>query len=392
MVSRAYRIGGGLLLLAALTALFFFGREVLTQWDRLRRYQPVNATIEESSVKVSRGRRSKNYKPLIYFRYEVDGQTYRGWRICPVSENWQRTAANEVTRRNPVGSLRQAYYDPVSPGEGFLERRPAFQPYFLSMLCGAGVAGAALLWFSGRRRTPNQAEVPPQVIDGAEWWPLEVEHEIGRRLAKWRSGALAMILFAALPVHYLIIAWPDPGMFGWAACGAYAAAMLVFIGIWMHASSVFRRFVDPMVVIDRPDPMAGEEFTVRVAAAMLRGAAGAELSVGMLCREGYREKKGNKTHQGERIVYQQWYPGEPLDTDGPEGSASADFVVGVPAGRPGTTDLSSGEDIFPNYTWLIGVRIKVRGGADLKALYPVAVSEPETILKSSDAQSATESE
>ena len=374
MIPSSFRIGSVLVLLLAAGLLIFGGTSVLAQHDRVTRFIPTPCKIERSELKVKRGRKSSTYTPIIEYSYDVDGVAYRGTSLLPASENWGRSSAREIVDRHPLGASAQAYFDPARPGQSFLVKRLSFQPYFFALLGGLIAAVGAALWFSGRRRPGHQQEAEPRHVDGADWWPLTPEHELDRRLAKWRWSSLTLIVLGAGPMHYLSNAGSDPGGFAIAATAVYSGAMLVCVACWIHAAALSRRYADPGVLIDRPDPMIGEEFTTRISVEFLKPTPNAQISAGLLCREAYREKRGGKTQYGERTCYQNWLEPEPTDDIGADGVLIVDRILAIPATRQPTTPPAPGATTYPNYTWLLGVKVKVRGGADLVSYFPIHIA------------------
>ena len=70
------------------------------------------------------------FRPVIEYRYQVDGQHYEGDRLCFGSES-----VSAVERYSP-GSTVAVYYDPVRPGNAVLEPGPRWDNLLLIVIGG----------------------------------------------------------------------------------------------------------------------------------------------------------------------------------------------------------------------------------------------------------------
>ncbi len=104
-------------------------------------WRPVEAVILSKELQVNRHGESDTYKPLIEYRYEVDGQTYTSKRYDIIDAASSARAGKErILERYEVGETVTAYYDPDNPAEAVLTREVSLE-FVVFIILG--------LWFSG---------------------------------------------------------------------------------------------------------------------------------------------------------------------------------------------------------------------------------------------------
>jgi len=94
------------------------------QHYRIASYLPVQATVlSKQTVRAgaSTTRSGKRaVKPVIEYRYEVEGQVYTCDQVTAVSEGRSGRWATEILKRYEIGKTYQAYYNPDHPEKAFL--------------------------------------------------------------------------------------------------------------------------------------------------------------------------------------------------------------------------------------------------------------------------------
>jgi hypothetical protein len=64
--------------------------------------------------------RENQWRPLVRYRYAVDGSSYESDRVTPLGKGGSRGWANELVARFAVGEPATAYVDPGDPERAFL--------------------------------------------------------------------------------------------------------------------------------------------------------------------------------------------------------------------------------------------------------------------------------
>jgi hypothetical protein len=88
---------------------------------------------------------SEYYRPIVKYKYEVDGVTYQGESIVKglIEVNWKAPAARWV-KRFPVGATVPVFVDPLDPRKCFLQLgRDSYFPFAVAFV---GVIIAVLVY------------------------------------------------------------------------------------------------------------------------------------------------------------------------------------------------------------------------------------------------------
>jgi len=134
------------------------GRLVFVEWHRLNAARPMPATVLSTTVESIRGSKGGyTYRPVVTFRYEMNGHVYLGTHVTPISESRSGQWAYNLVARYPVGSTVTAWVDPLDPGDAYLLHEWSFLPLIFVAFPGLVlifVWGAAI---SERRRHRSAA-------------------------------------------------------------------------------------------------------------------------------------------------------------------------------------------------------------------------------------------
>ena len=105
---------------------------LLKHRDAQRRFHTVEGEVIASKVKEESGEDGSTYKPLVKYRYAVDGVEYTSMRYS--YSTWSSSGgswANSVVRKHPAGQKVTVYYDPDEPSEALLHLDVPSMSYFL---------------------------------------------------------------------------------------------------------------------------------------------------------------------------------------------------------------------------------------------------------------------
>ncbi len=136
MPSLVEIVGGAAIAAAGLARLLVSLRKLRSAADS-RRWRRYDAEIIGSRVVPYRVRMSgegwgnRIYRPVIQYRYTVDGHEYTSDRIYhgrPLGRPW-RGSLDKLVRRYPVGTRTNVYVPPEQPHLGLLEPGARFDAY-----------------------------------------------------------------------------------------------------------------------------------------------------------------------------------------------------------------------------------------------------------------------
>jgi MFS superfamily sulfate permease-like transporter len=109
--------------------------------DQVRRSWPtVNGTVISSEVKVlpplagKSGGKTSQYEVNVRYQFRTGGQLHFGTAISDRRYLYEKTEADRISARYPVGESVTVYHDPENVGNCFLEMHPAAGNYGISIL------------------------------------------------------------------------------------------------------------------------------------------------------------------------------------------------------------------------------------------------------------------
>ena len=165
--------------------------------------------VGQQTVGDSKTGRSVSYRPVVEFTYEVDGVSYSSDSVWASGESRsERSWADAVIRRYPVGGTVRAYVDPENAARAFLEVRWGSGAY-ISMLMGSGMLSAiwaAGIWLLGWSRVRGALVFCAAAVAGgiaitgwASWlWEMQVPEEV--RAGWWLFAGAGTVVLAFLPM------------------------------------------------------------------------------------------------------------------------------------------------------------------------------------------------
>ncbi|MBX6332889.1 MAG: DUF3592 domain-containing protein [Gemmatimonadaceae bacterium] len=126
----------GLALVIAFLSIFILvgGWLMVLQLHRVRSWRPVPATVISTSVTTVRSRNQTTYRPVVQYRYEVDGRAYESTRVTALTvSRGYAWAQGEIAKYRP-GTTTTAYLDPTDPEEAFLDPAISLLPLIFVVL------------------------------------------------------------------------------------------------------------------------------------------------------------------------------------------------------------------------------------------------------------------
>jgi hypothetical protein len=340
----------------------------------IRTSVPVAATIVAMDIEKhvshsSKGGTTTTYKPIVEYRYEVDGRSYVSRTVFPLSESGSYGWARSVVDRFSPGQRVEAYRNSRRPEKAFLIRRYSFFPYFFVVFAsvfvsiGAGVGAGA----SGTGAKPARA------VPAAEGWceVLPLTRVANYRRGVW-TGCLMFETIGILAfVHYFKCAAPSFEVTAFVAAAIYA---LVGGGAWAAAVYYGRlagSVADARLFINRANLARGEPVTVGARQAFRQPLQVKEVNLALLCEETNQVRRGSKTTTSVTVCHRQdavalrdkpARPGQPLEY-------TAIFTPPKEA-MPSSPSEGGG---YPRYNWKVRLDVTLAKNPDYHAEFPVNV-------------------
>lgn len=201
-------------LLLTAGAIGYGGYDYIQQSNAIDDAVAVNATVTETDIEQTGGRRGIDYTADVRFTYEYEGTEYTSDRLFPSTLRPTydtESKAESVLEPYETNETVTAYVDPSDPANGFLEQRRTDSPFVLSGI-GAFLFLLTLCHAAGARAPGQDTGIRP--ADERE--PTRYEtlfglgrervHRLGIRLLK---GGLGVLAVALLSIVALILAADD---------------------------------------------------------------------------------------------------------------------------------------------------------------------------------------
>lgn len=328
--------------------------EIASQHSRITGFTSVRATIV--SVELRRAG-SKTYKPIVRYKYEVEGQVFSCDKVFPLPDDGAKSWARGVIAQFPVGDEVDGWYDPERPREAFLIRRYSFFPYgmlLIGMFCCA-IGPPIVLQLHRDQKGPPE---PDRLPDG--WYQLRAPgtltgatRQFGYVAAAWFTvgGAVVFHFFrvAEAPYDRMSIV----GSIVWALAGA------ALIGLAVYPYWLGRRMGDAVFLIDQARARTGHDLHVRVEQLIHRASTVRMVSVELRCTRSERQwislipvEYGKTAHSYRHTALEDYdaHAGETI---------AADFEIIVPPDAPPSTPPTSRSK--DRYAWKLHLSTRLYG-------------------------------
>lgn len=160
---------GGLVFFAVGVGMTYFGWTGVQEARASESWPVVSGTVTESFVEVvedSEG--SDGHRPVVRYRYEVEGERFESSRISfGTHNNADKRGAERTVADYPVGEPADVAYDPDDHGRAVLE--PGNEGVnFLIQLTGLGFAIAGLALLVGSMVVAIRRRTQPEHVNGPD--------------------------------------------------------------------------------------------------------------------------------------------------------------------------------------------------------------------------------
>jgi hypothetical protein len=350
---------------------------ILDQHARLGRCRPVEATVIESRVDTQRMQHGATHKPVVRFKYGVDGALHQSDRATPGDESGRAAWAHQIVRQFPMGAKVTAYYDPRDPAYAFVVKRYDALPYttylFGPLMLLGGIAIIREAWKS--RRGPRE---PLDAGDG--WYQLLPPTTLRRAAGTFLSLGMAWQI-VGLPawLHYLAVREPPTPWLFLIYLPIYIAVGLVLLGIGVYAAAVLAKVDDAVVLINQARPQTGGFLAVRMEQPARRSLLVRSMDVSLICWKRRRYWVMGAPQEGSEAIYIGHASALPHHHAAPGELLIAECTLAVPAHLPGTTPPGGRDKI--RYVWELKVGTGLRAWPpyrDKFELFVVFGEQPES--------------
>ncbi len=344
--------GGAFILLPGIFFLVGLGLSI-HQRRIIETYRPVQARVLLRRVETVSGRNNDTYKPLVRYRYRVNGHTYTSQRYNALNDSASYSWAQTCIHRYHVGQRCAAWYNPENPNLAVLDRTASFIPTGLMLFVLPFFAVAIGVLYGAFART-EQNNVPQP--SGPNWYVLLPEANLRRRERFWLivalavDGALLLILW-----NYFSIASRPYGLLVeivTAVCVLIALIPLVFIRRMYRLGGLLQ---DGRVELGGTSLVVGQAVNCRISQTYRRAVTIKKVTLTLQCRR--IQKMGNTTNedfpwQHEQVV------GEAAQAAAGEELTWTTALM-PPAGWPGSTAPNSGAN--PDYRYYLKLAVSFAG-------------------------------
>ncbi len=347
-----------------------------SQHHKITTYHPVQAAVLSTRVEVhtsrdSEGRTSRSYKPVIEYRYEVNGQSYTSDEVTPLDESAGSKWAHEIINRYKAGQTYEAYYNPDHPSEAFLVRQYSFFPYMFilfPMLFLATGSGIMIGMGASQRRPPEPVARP-----GGRFEIKPTSRIADRR----RAALIAAVAWHGVGVlacgHYFAAAEPPYGALPIIIAVIYEAIGCVPLALACHYYVLGRRMSDARLLVGAQRFACGNQIAVHAEQEAYVPLLIEELTVGLVCRETTREKRGSKTTISTHTCYENQVSALKDRQAQPGQTVAIGQALWIPAdGQPSSPPTNKD---YPRYAWAIELAARIPGSPDYRARFPITVEK-----------------
>lgn len=140
------KILAGLFAVGGIVLLGIGGYVLYTQFTAIQGAEPVNATVESATMAGEDGSR---FAPVVVYRYQYEGQTYRNDNLFPGVPTHQTTGdrAFTLSHEYEAGDRITVYVDEDDPSQSFVFKEFAFRPLLGFIGGGVFIGGLSVIMF-----------------------------------------------------------------------------------------------------------------------------------------------------------------------------------------------------------------------------------------------------
>jgi hypothetical protein len=109
-------------LCAIACGMILAGRLTIQRGASTKTWPAASGVVIDSAIAADRDGGRQRFRPVVRYRYEVDGQRYEGSRIQWIDQGYRKyTRARRLLDRYRNGSIVTVHYDPSRPGSAVLQ-------------------------------------------------------------------------------------------------------------------------------------------------------------------------------------------------------------------------------------------------------------------------------
>jgi len=345
---------------------------ILVQQHRLTTYVPVPARIVSSHIQtVSDSEGQNTYKPVIIYRYKVNGAWYDGDQVMPVgnvseSGGW----ASRICAKYPKGTKTSAWYSPEDPKRVYLVREAEWLPHFLALF---GFIFAAIGTWAGFVSFEGSRKLRPPIAGTDGWFELREERSIGGRLRLYFIATLAWYGYiAACVVDYFAV-----NQHQWDTFCTIASLVGGLLGL-LGVVSVWRSwrlahdFDEALVSVSKERFQLGDSVQVRLRQEIRRPLEVEGLSLGAVCMRSDRVATGSSVSYTPATEAKSVWKSMEVDRAYPaDGQILTTAELTLPA--DGDASTKPWQPTYPFFQWFIVLKLAAQGQPPLSVRFPIVV-------------------
>jgi hypothetical protein len=353
------------------------------QAHKLETYQPVQAEVLSTKVEIEHNHDGSTMRPIVVYRYEVGGRTYRCDSVTIMNESSNTGWASRAIRQFPVGKMVTAYYNPGDPSSAFLVHEVSFFPYAFTLFPMIHLCLAVGLAVNTRMTRWPRVIRPAASAHG--WYRLEPYKVTWQKLQMWLVVAILWYgVGAAALGHYYHYAAPPYPMEARIGTLIYLGLGLIPVIGWGYYVLLMYRSFEATMLVKSNSFALGDAIQVRLVYPIRSDVTLEKLELGLVCDIHIVERSPGSAGYTKNVAFEQWH-----ELTGPRSMQAGQQIdatqeLTIPADR-----WPSRNTEYPRYVWKIVCRAALRNCPDYRADFlidvapagkPVAISAAKSTL------------
>jgi len=332
--------------------------------------RPAEAVVLSSHIETHHSDDSTTYKPIVEYRYEVDGRTYTCDNVMPLSISSGHSWARRIVQQFPDGKQTTAHYDPKNPQKAFLIKRPSFFPYifilFPMIFISVGVGIFCSAGASSRRP-------PVPVASGEAWFELTPKRNIGAKArGSWLGTGAWLAVGCAAAGHYFVTARPNYEVTAYVFSGIYALVGIGGVIRGLYFTILSGTIADARMFSSKDKVALGDEITIGVRQEILTMRMIEAVKMGMICKAQTRTQQGGKTSYSTATCYEEMVPVADAEQVRAGDTLEYSATIIFPSDQsPSSPPAYKG---YPRYTWSVRLHVCIDNAPDYRADFPITVT------------------
>ncbi len=369
------KVFSAIFLLAGFIFVAIGASQVISQHKKIQTYQPVRATILSKSIerhvsRSSKGRTSVTYEPVIQYTYQVSSRNYTNNQVLPINLRSSHDWAQEIIDSYRIGSMAEAYYNPVSPAESFLMRKYLFFPYIFILFPMIFVCLGLYFLLSGGN--PDTNPKPPAVTNST-LYKLIPDASLDKRILGFSAIAAVWIIVCGFALYHYYSYASSP--YGTAATISAVATVLIasiLINLALRNILLQQNIKEPALLVNTPQFKPGDTIRFNINQTLKKELLIETAQLGLVAEIIDRTRSGSRSSTSKSICYENWITLTENYQATPSMPLNYNPTITIPTDQPISTPPS--QKGHPRYHWHFEYRIELANSPDLKTKFPIVIA------------------